>query len=250
MRNVGIVALALLVYLIVVTATSSSSQVMFRLSMATGYTSVVLIGWALADRTVARAARTLGAGEHRSPARRRDLGRAVRRSRTSPPDCSCTSAIRSSTSSIEAPDARIPVRYDLFGFANWSGLAATALLVLLLLISNDVSLRTLGSRRWKAWQRWTYWAGALVVAARAGVSVDREGERRLGVRVRRRGADRGRDAARRPPAVPGASAAHERSATTQLSSAALRTTRSLDSRARCTHAYRYPFRFRNATQRS
>ena len=32
-RNVGIVALALLVHLLVVTATSSSSQVMFRLSM-------------------------------------------------------------------------------------------------------------------------------------------------------------------------------------------------------------------------
>ena len=46
-RNVGIVALALVVYLIVVTATSHSSQVMFRLSMATGYTSVALIGWAL-----------------------------------------------------------------------------------------------------------------------------------------------------------------------------------------------------------
>src|SRR5678815_1114604 len=46
-RNVGIVALALLVHLLVVTATSSSNQVMFRLSMATGYTSVVLIGWAL-----------------------------------------------------------------------------------------------------------------------------------------------------------------------------------------------------------
>jgi sulfoxide reductase heme-binding subunit YedZ len=59
---------------------------------------------------------------------------------------------------------RLPVRYDLFGFANWSGLAATLLLVLLLAISNDLSLRRLGSRRWKAWQRWTYWAGALVVA--------------------------------------------------------------------------------------
>src|SRR3954470_9773662 len=46
-RNVAIAALALLVHLIVVSATSSSNQVMYRLSMATGYTSVALIGWAL-----------------------------------------------------------------------------------------------------------------------------------------------------------------------------------------------------------
>ena len=58
----------------------------------------------------------------------------------------------------------VPVRYDLFGFANWTGLAATLVIVMLIAISNDVSLRALGARRWKAWQRWTYWAAALIVA--------------------------------------------------------------------------------------
>ena len=61
-------------------------------------------------------------------------------------------------------DHRIPLRYDLFGFANWTGLVAGLVLVLLLAISNDASLRALGTRRWKAWQRWTYWAAALTVA--------------------------------------------------------------------------------------
>jgi len=61
-------------------------------------------------------------------------------------------------------DHAIPLRHDLFGFANWTGLAAGLLLVLLLGISNDLSLRTLGTRRWKSWQRWTYWAAALTVA--------------------------------------------------------------------------------------
>src|SRR6478735_3687364 len=162
LRNVGVAALALLVYLIVVTATSSSTQVMFRLSMATGYTSVVLIGWALAI----------------GPWR-------VRRGRSAPVSTDLRRDVGiwgglfglahvATGLFVHLGDPlkyffyrgtgrALPVRYDLFGFANWSGLAATLLLLLLLLISNDVSLRTLGSRRWKAWQRWTYWAGVLIV---------------------------------------------------------------------------------------
>jgi len=161
-RNVGIVALALVIHLIVVTATSSSSQVMFRLSMATGYTSIALIGWALAI----------------GPWR-------VRRGRSAPvsTDLRRDVGIWGGLFGLahvgtglfvhmgdplkyfvwRGTGRPLPVRHDLFGFANWSGLAATALLALLLLISNDVSLRRLGSRRWKAWQRWTYWTGALVV---------------------------------------------------------------------------------------
>ena len=46
-RNIGIVAVALVVHLVVVTATSDSRQLMYRLSMATGYASVALIAWAL-----------------------------------------------------------------------------------------------------------------------------------------------------------------------------------------------------------
>jgi sulfoxide reductase heme-binding subunit YedZ len=58
----------------------------------------------------------------------------------------------------------LPIRTDGFGFANYTGLASTLVLVMLLAISNDVALRTLGSARWKALQRWSYGAAAFMVA--------------------------------------------------------------------------------------
>jgi methionine sulfoxide reductase heme-binding subunit len=48
-----------------------------------------------------------------------------------------------------------------FGFANFTGLAAALLFLMLLAISNDLSLRTLKTRRWKSLQRWTYVAFVL-----------------------------------------------------------------------------------------
>lgn len=162
LRNVGIVALALVVYLVVVTATSHSSQVLFRLSMATGYTSVALIGWALliGPWRVMR-----GRSAPVSTDLRRDVGIWGGLFGLAHVATGLFVHLGDPLKYFFFRDEarRVPVRYDLFGFANWSGLAATLLLVLLLVISNDVSLRTLGSRRWKAWQRWTYWAGALVV---------------------------------------------------------------------------------------
>lgn len=58
----------------------------------------------------------------------------------------------------------IPLRHDLFGFANFAGLGATLILLVLLALSNDVSLRALGARRWKSLQRWNYAYVVLVVA--------------------------------------------------------------------------------------
>jgi sulfoxide reductase heme-binding subunit YedZ len=58
----------------------------------------------------------------------------------------------------------VPVRHDLFGFANFTGLVAGLVLLLLLVLSNDLSLARLGTRRWKALQRFNYYAAALVVA--------------------------------------------------------------------------------------
>jgi sulfoxide reductase heme-binding subunit YedZ len=55
------------------------------------------------------------------------------------------------------------LRADLFGFANYTGLLATLLLVLLLALSNDVSLRILKATRWKSLQRWNYALFMLVV---------------------------------------------------------------------------------------
>jgi sulfoxide reductase heme-binding subunit YedZ len=56
-----------------------------------------------------------------------------------------------------------PVRLDLFGFANDTGLAATVVVALLLSISSDAALRALGPARWKRWQRWNYAGFALTV---------------------------------------------------------------------------------------
>ncbi len=54
------------------------------------------------------------------------------------------------------------IRHDLFGFANFTGLISALVLLLLLALSNDLSLRTLGTERWKSLQRWNYAAFALI----------------------------------------------------------------------------------------
>ena len=54
-----------------------------------------------------------------------------------------------------------PVRYDLFGLANFSGLIAVLILLALFATSNDFSLRKLGSPGWKKLQRWNYAVFAL-----------------------------------------------------------------------------------------
>ena len=162
LRNLGIVALAVVVYLIVVSATSHSTQVLFRLSMATGYTSVVLIGWALliGPWRVMR-----GRSAPVSTDLRRDVGIWGGLFGLAHVATGLFVHLGDPLKYFIYRDTgrALPVRYDLFGFANWSGLAATLVLLLLLVISNDISLRKLGSRRWKAWQRWTYWGAALVV---------------------------------------------------------------------------------------
>lgn len=55
-----------------------------------------------------------------------------------------------------------PIRHDVFGLANYSGLLCTLLVLLLLATSNDYSLRRLGTRSWKKLQRWNYAAFALL----------------------------------------------------------------------------------------
>jgi methionine sulfoxide reductase heme-binding subunit len=55
------------------------------------------------------------------------------------------------------------LRYDAFGVANWTGLLSGVILALLLGLSNDYSLRRLGSGRWKSIQRWSYWTFLLLI---------------------------------------------------------------------------------------
>jgi sulfoxide reductase heme-binding subunit YedZ len=53
---------------------------------------------------------------------------------------------------------------NAFGAANYLGLIAALLFAMLLALSNDWSLRTLGTPRWKTLQRWAYAAFILTVA--------------------------------------------------------------------------------------
>jgi methionine sulfoxide reductase heme-binding subunit len=56
------------------------------------------------------------------------------------------------------------VQASAFGAANYTGLVAAALFAILLAISNDWSLRALGTARWKSIQRWSYAAFVLTLA--------------------------------------------------------------------------------------
>lgn len=58
----------------------------------------------------------------------------------------------------------LAIQNTQFGAANYIGLASALIFVLLLVISNDLSLRSLGTQRWKSLQRWTYIAAILAVA--------------------------------------------------------------------------------------
>lgn len=48
------------------------------------------------------------------------------------------------------------IRVDRFGFANFSGLFATIILMILFATSNDWSMQKLGIKKWKKVQRWNY----------------------------------------------------------------------------------------------
>jgi sulfoxide reductase heme-binding subunit YedZ len=62
-------------------------------------------------------------------------------------------------------------RHDVFGFANYSGAVSVLLLAALLAMSNDWSLRRLGTPRWKSLQRWNYAVFALAAAHAIGYLV-------------------------------------------------------------------------------
>lgn len=63
-------------------------------------------------------------------------------------------------------DMHYRLRRDAFGFGNYTGAVAAIVFLLLLALSNDLSLRKLGIDRWKSLQRWAY-AGIALTAAHA-----------------------------------------------------------------------------------
>ena len=69
----------------------------------------------------------------------------------------------------------IPLRHDLFGFANYTGAVGVLLLIALLATSNDYSLRALGTPRWKQLQRWNYAVFALTACHAVGyLAIERQ----------------------------------------------------------------------------
>jgi len=55
-------------------------------------------------------------------------------------------------------------RDDLFGVANYTGFLAGLIMIVLLLLSNDISLKWLRVKRWKNIQKWNYAFFALILA--------------------------------------------------------------------------------------
>ena len=55
----------------------------------------------------------------------------------------------------------MPLRYDVFGLSNETGLIAALALTALLATSNDYYFRRLGGTKWKSLQRWNYACFAL-----------------------------------------------------------------------------------------
>ena len=144
MRNVGILALALVVHLDRRHGDVALEPGDVPAQHGDGIHERRAHRVGAADRAVARAARTPGAGEHRSSARRRDLGRSVR-----------ARARRHRT--VRAPRRSAQVlllsrwRPRAFPCATTCSASRTGaawrrrcVLLLLLLISNDVSLRRSG----------------------------------------------------------------------------------------------------------
>lgn len=55
----------------------------------------------------------------------------------------------------------VPLRHDIFGLSNFTGLFAALLLLAALVTSNDASMRAMGNLPWKKLQRWNYVCFAL-----------------------------------------------------------------------------------------
>lgn len=154
-------ALALLVYLLV-----DRDRVQTRLSMATAYSALLFLGATLALGPV----RVLR-GRH-SPANtylRRDVGIWAGILALAHTAAGLTVHFPGRMWKYfldRAPTwSTLPhLRLDGFGAANYTGLASALVLILLLALSNDRSLRALGTPRWKGLQRWNYVAFTLMAA--------------------------------------------------------------------------------------
>jgi methionine sulfoxide reductase heme-binding subunit len=125
-----------------------------RLSIGTGYAALALLAF------------TLSVGPLRAiRGRRLPLSIDVRRDAGI---CTAVIGLTHVVLGLQVHHGGAILRYfsslDKSGLANWIGLAATLLLVLLLAISSDLAVRRLGGGRWKRLQRLAYALFGLVVA--------------------------------------------------------------------------------------
>lgn len=138
---------------------TTSEQAVFRWSMATGYVALALLGATLATGPL----NVLGGRANPvSSDLRRDLG-----------IWAGLLSVAHFVFGLQVHmkhrwqywlrDGSLLPRTDLFGFANHTGLVATLIALLLLVLSNDYYLRRLGTVRWKSLQRWNYALFALVI---------------------------------------------------------------------------------------
>jgi sulfoxide reductase heme-binding subunit YedZ len=65
----------------------------------------------------------------------------------------------------------LPLRHDIFGLSNFTGLSAALILLAALATSNDASLRAMGNASWKSLQRWNYACFALAATHTFGYLV-------------------------------------------------------------------------------
>lgn len=63
------------------------------------------------------------------------------------------------------------MRHDAFGLANYTGALGILLIIVLFATSNDLSLRSLGTAKWKQLQRWNYVGFGLAAAHTIGYFV-------------------------------------------------------------------------------
>ena len=163
-RNAGIALASGVVMLIVFAFVRTNDSLAFRLSMATGYAGVALIAvalvlgplWVVQGRRVPVSADV-----------RRDVGLwgaayALVHVATGLQIHMDGDMLNYFVFRARDGAHALPIRLDPFGLSNWAGLAATVLLIMLMAISNDRSLRALGATRWKTLQQTTYVAAVLI----------------------------------------------------------------------------------------
>lgn len=163
MRHHLVLAVASVAALLLTYALTRSPNPVFRWSMATAYVGLALLGATLATGP-------LNALRRRPNPVSTDLRR----------DIGIWAGVLAIVHFIVGWQVHMPHRYlywlrevkggglaprtDLFGFANYTGLAAVLVAALLLTLSNDYYLRRLGTPKWKRLQRWNYALFVLVAA--------------------------------------------------------------------------------------